>query len=286
LPAGVTSSRPNSPVTGYIRYNTEYGSAEIWSGTAWNVFNQPIYSQVITPTGSTNSYTLIGPSTSAGVIVNINGTVQQPDIAYHVVDNIITFTETPLISDIIELRLLTTGSAVTISMLESGNTLVNIGSGGNISTTVNNSLISVATASDFTVYGMVTSTNGGFTFPDGTVLKSAVYVVLDDISGTFDNYNTVFNLTQNSAMVNTIVDSKDLDVFLNGRKLSPYIDRISYPWLTTYDSFRGFRVKDSQIIFYQAPAMNDYVSITYTHISTSRQTQQYPYSATTIALGD
>jgi hypothetical protein len=35
IPAGTTADRPGSPVKGYMRFNGETGSAEIWNGTEW-----------------------------------------------------------------------------------------------------------------------------------------------------------------------------------------------------------------------------------------------------------
>lgn len=35
IPAGNTASRPGSPVTGYIRFNTQTNDIETWNGSAW-----------------------------------------------------------------------------------------------------------------------------------------------------------------------------------------------------------------------------------------------------------
>ena len=35
LPAGTTAERPGSPVTGMVRFNTELGVLETWTGSAW-----------------------------------------------------------------------------------------------------------------------------------------------------------------------------------------------------------------------------------------------------------
>ena len=143
-----------------------------------------------------------------------------------------------------------------------------------------------ANTSKVVVAGTIESTSGGFRCPDGSVLLSAQTLILDDISNQFDGYKSVFNLTANQAAINTIVDSKDLDVFINGYKLSPYVTQVTYPWLTPYDSFRGFRVKSGQLIIYNPPYIGESVSLTIRNISSTVQTRQYPYSATTIALGD
>lgn len=35
LPIGTTAQRPSSPVSGYVRFNTDVGHLETWTGTAW-----------------------------------------------------------------------------------------------------------------------------------------------------------------------------------------------------------------------------------------------------------
>jgi len=111
-------------------------------------------------------------------------------------------------------------------------------------------------------------------------------IVVDDISNYFDGASSVFLLTVNRQPLNTLVDSKDLDVFINGLKLSPYVSTITYPWITPYDSNNGFRVSANNLIIYKSPAIGSSASLITRNISTSKQTKQYPYSATTIALGD
>jgi hypothetical protein len=111
-------------------------------------------------------------------------------------------------------------------------------------------------------------------------------IVVNDISTQFDNVKTVFVLKQDQTNINTIVDSKDVEVIINGARLTPYVKTLTYPWLTPYDSFRGFRVSGSNLIIYNAPAIGDSASVIVRSISASVQTRKYPYSANTIALGD
>ncbi len=138
-----------------------------------------------------------------------------------------------------------------------------------------------------TNYGTLPVANGG----TGLTASAA----LDDISNSCDSATSVFNLTVNQVALNTIIDSKDLDVFVNGLKLSPYITRLTYPWLTPYDSFSGYRVNNlpndagatvGKLIIYKAPAIGSTVSLIQRSSSATKQTQQYPFNATTIALGD
>lgn len=116
--------------------------------------------------------------------------------------------------------------------------------------------------------------------------NTIVNMVLDDISNRFDGITNVFALTANGVALNTILDSKDLDVFINGLKVNPYIDQLRLPWLTPYDSFNGFKVVNNQLILYKAPFTSNTASLTYKSSSSTRQSQRYPFNAITIALGD
>lgn len=107
IPYGNNATRPTNVYTGYLRYNTDLVAIEYYNGTSWQNdqnISGSLSSETIYPTGASNSYTLIADATTDGVLVSINGTLQQPTTAYTVSGNVITFTETPLSSDIIEVR--------------------------------------------------------------------------------------------------------------------------------------------------------------------------------------
>jgi hypothetical protein len=90
---------------------------------------------------------------------------------------------------------------------------------------------------------------------------------------------------QDQTSINTIVDSKDLEVVVNGQRLAPYVTTYTFPWINPYDSFKGFKVSSGNLIIYNAPSTGDSSFLKLTQISTSKQTRRYPFSATTIALG-
>jgi hypothetical protein len=121
---------------------------------------------------------------------------------------------------------------------------------------------------------------------NGAPVGSTPPAVLNDISNQFDGVKAVFALRQDQTDINTIVDSKDLEVVINGARLTPYVTQLTYPWLMDYDSFRGFRVRSSNLIIYNAPWTGDSSSLIWRNSTTTAQTRKYPYSATTIALGD
>ena len=110
--------------------------------------------------------------------------------------------------------------------------------------------------------------------------------VLNDISNQFDGSRVVFDLRVDQTSINTTVDSKDVEVVINGLRLTPYVDTFTYPWITPYDSFRGFRVAAGKLILYNAPYRGDSSYVMLRPGSTARQKRRYPFAATTVALGD
>ena len=117
IPSGTTDQRPPSPDYGYVRYNTDIGSIEWWGGSTWVPGSNLISTQQIIPDGVSSIYTLNQSTVENGILVNINGTIQQAGAgAYSVSGNQITFAETPLVTDIIEIRFLASGvAALTIN---------------------------------------------------------------------------------------------------------------------------------------------------------------------------
>jgi hypothetical protein len=158
LPSGDDTTRPLYPEIGYTRYNTIRQSIEYYDGNSWlSPGEAVISSQTINPDGSANTFALSSNTSTAGVLVSINGTLQQPTSAYVVVsNNQIQFTETPLTTDIVEVRYISVG-AVSVGSLQFQNTTFvtldaqSINIVGNIQTTgfynnlANNLLPNVAT---------------------------------------------------------------------------------------------------------------------------------------------
>lgn len=121
----------------------------------------------------------------------------------------------------------------------------------------------------------------------GTLYRGNLPIVCNDISTQFDGVKAVFPLKQDQTSINTVVDSRDVQVTLNGQILAPYVKQLTYPWIVEYNSYKGFRVtSNSNLIIYNAPAPGDQAVVMITGTSQSVQTRKYPFSATTIALGD
>lgn len=109
MPVGNTAQQPNYVPVGSLRYNSDTSAPEFYDGTIWIPVTSSIISQTITPSGSSNAFALTSSTTTSGVIVSLNGVIQSPATAYSVSGNVITFTETPLTTDIIDVRFISTG---------------------------------------------------------------------------------------------------------------------------------------------------------------------------------
>jgi hypothetical protein len=158
LPYGTDATRPTNAETGFTRYNSARSSIEYYDGTQWLAPGEAVISsQTINPDGSANTFALSSNTTTAGVLVSINGTLQQPTSAYVIVgNNQIQFTEIPLTTDTVEVRYISVG-AVSVGSLQFQNTTFvtldaqSINIVGNIQTTgfynnlANNLLPNVAT---------------------------------------------------------------------------------------------------------------------------------------------
>lgn len=112
IPVGDTAQRPTG-ANGMIRFNTDTPALEYYEGSVWVPVTNTVIDQQITPDGSSSTYTLSQSTTTIGVIVSINGILQQPTSAYSVSGNQITFTQVPLATDLIDVRFL--GASVTIN---------------------------------------------------------------------------------------------------------------------------------------------------------------------------
>jgi hypothetical protein len=129
LPTGGNVARPGSPTAGQIRYNSDYNSVEFYNGSGWVSVITNIAGQNFFGDGTSSTFTLNQTTTANGILVSINGTVQQPSYAYTVSGNQITFTQVPLITDQIDIRFL--AAAVSVDNLFNVDVTVN----GNITLT-------------------------------------------------------------------------------------------------------------------------------------------------------
>lgn len=123
IPAGNTAQRPSLPGTGTIRWNTNLGIVEVYDGAEWEGVGEDlavISDQTITGDGSTVQFALDQNTTANAIIVSTNGVVQKPGTAYTVTGNLITFSEAPISTDIIDVRFIAELSVVNAITNDSG----------------------------------------------------------------------------------------------------------------------------------------------------------------------
>ena len=106
LPTGNTAQRPSPAATGTVRFNNELARVEVYDGVSWADIVANITAQTLNGDGSTTVFTLDRDSTTASTLVIINGLVQLPTTAYTISGNQLTFTQAPVVSDVIDIRFL------------------------------------------------------------------------------------------------------------------------------------------------------------------------------------
>lgn len=126
IPTGSSAQRPILADTGDLRFNLDIGAIEFYDGTQWVSSLPVIRSEVIYPDGTSSTYTMLYSASTNGILVNINGTIQQPTSGYTVTGNQITFAEPPLATDIIEIRYLTQSQAFSVSPIQVNTPFANV----------------------------------------------------------------------------------------------------------------------------------------------------------------
>jgi hypothetical protein len=110
IPVGVQGERPATPAAGMIRFNTLIGEAEIYDGVEWSGFTADFVEftvETFNGDGINDTFTLTtDPVSASSMLVDINGVVQKPLVAYtlNTVTNEITLTDIPEIGDVITVR--------------------------------------------------------------------------------------------------------------------------------------------------------------------------------------
>ena len=112
VPVGNSGNRPAGS-NGMLRYNTDTPALEYYNGTVWVPVTNTVTDQQITGDGVSTTFTLDQESSTVGIIVSINGTLQRPSSAYTVSGDQLTFTEIPEATDVIDVRFL--GASVTVN---------------------------------------------------------------------------------------------------------------------------------------------------------------------------
>jgi hypothetical protein len=111
--------------------------------------------------------------------------------------------------------------------------------------------------------------------------------ICDSISSQFNGSNQIFPLSLDGVTINTITDSRQVQISVNGQLLRPYtIDR-ELPWMTEYDISGDYRItSDGNIIIYNPPDLGDQASVVLVTYGTYVQRRLNSYTPTMIAFGE
>ena len=273
-------SFPVSPVNGQYAVVNNVNYVFSASNNAWRRSPGTITSINISGTTSATSTTtgalIVAGGAGIGGSMYVGGGLS--------VTGIITLTNTTVSASTTTGALTVTGGA-------------GIGGNLNIGGTLN---VANATSATSTQTGALTVTGGagigsnlyvGGSIYATSIIQTGIPLVLNDISNQADGLKAVFPLVVDQTAVTGIVDNKDLQVIVNGRIIPPYVTEKTYTWINTFINNKGFSVvttgtTQNWLVIYNAPDIGSQVSVAQLNISTSKQTRSYPYSATTIALGD
>jgi hypothetical protein len=138
VPVGTNSSYPPINRVGMLRWNSDLGYLEVYTGITWEAVGieggtTNVVSDVFSNgDGSRTQFTLSQNNTTSGALVSINGVLQLPTTSYTVSGNVITFNEAPLSTDIIEVRQYV--PSTTVGNLSSGNASLSMTTVGNLAT--------------------------------------------------------------------------------------------------------------------------------------------------------
>ena len=110
IPSGNTAQRLSSGnVTGTMRFNTDNVSVEVYDGNEWDRLVGGVTNQAFAGDGSTTTFALDKTTTTAALLVMLNGVVQIPTTGYAVNPSpgtSLVFTEAPADGDTIDTRYL------------------------------------------------------------------------------------------------------------------------------------------------------------------------------------
>ncbi len=134
VPVGTTGQRPGTGVTGMFRYNSTSGQMEYYGASSWASISPDFTvatSQTFNGDDSTTAFTLsslVGADsyTVAGVLVMLNGVVQEPTTVYGITGTTLTFTTAPATGDLIEVRKFTTSTTVVAIADVDGDTQIQV----------------------------------------------------------------------------------------------------------------------------------------------------------------
>jgi hypothetical protein len=109
IPVGNTLQRPSPATQGTVRFNTTTSRVEVYDGSEWDTIVGGVTNQILYGNSVATTFTLDRSTTTAAVLVILNGITQVPTQSYNMSpnpsDNLV-FTEAPETGDVIDIRFL------------------------------------------------------------------------------------------------------------------------------------------------------------------------------------
>ena len=187
VPVGSTLERPTGQ-TGMMRFNTTTSLMEVYNGSAWvNVGAvNTISTDEFDGDDTTTSFSLSRTSTTASLILSINGTIQEATNTYSVSGTTLTFNEAPATGDKIQAR--NFFSAQTVEVKSSNSFTIYTGNGSTIFNASSGNRYAVSTSSGTATVNLPSSPTTGDS------------IEFADASGAFATNNLTIGRNGNTIM--------------------------------------------------------------------------------------
>lgn len=114
-------------------------------------------------------------------------------------------------------------------------------------------------------------------------------IFCDDISDFFDGATKSFTLKVDGVAINNLADSRNVQIFMNGLLLKPYIasNNKTLPWVVEISQKNGeYEIVGNSVVFYIPPEYGDIARIAVINTNTFVQKVSNSFSPLTLAFGD
>lgn len=111
----------------------------------------------------------------------------------------------------------------------------------------------------------------------------------DSIDDFFDGSTTTFTLRVDSIPINNLVDSRNVQVYMNGFLLKPYIpsNNVAFPWDVGLIQKNGdYEIVGNKITFFMPPEMGEVTRIVIVNKNSYTRKTSNSFAPLSIALGD
>jgi hypothetical protein len=268
MPVGNNSNRPLDTQIGMTRFNTISQNLEVWDGVSWietgGGGSTSIISDKFIGDGIETNFILSQYSTTAGTMVSINGVVQIPDVGYSITGNVLSLSEPPVTTDIVEARSI--ASKATINSISEGNSYIHFGSAVNsypITATIGNVDKFFIGLDNVIVYTTLV-TNAGISSNNANIsLVQDTTTAIDSFD--LSKYRTAKYIVSISDFTNNKYQSSELLVNHNGLIANIFASSVSTN--NEFVSFSASVTATEVIVQANSSSVNSYCNFQQTYIS-------------------